>query len=211
LVFSAYRALRRAGFSIDIIPSTQRDFDGYKLVFAPGLAKTDPNLMSNLRDSDALAVLGPRTATVTDEMSIPPQTRPVIAGLDVNIELSESFPPSHVRSVEGGGSVVHWMEQLSSSSPVLMKTEGGATVLTGDDQMWYLGSWPDETLWDRLIKMATVQAGLEITALPDGLRLREAGAVQFAFNYSAHSVSWNGQIFEPCSVTAWDSKRSLLK
>ena len=211
LVFSAYRALRRAGFSIDIIPSTQRDFDGYKLVFAPGLAKTDPNLMSNLRDSDALAVLGPRTATVTDEMSIPPQTRPVIAGLDVNIELSESFPPSHVRSVEGGGSVVHWMEQLSSSSPVLMKTEGGATVLTGDDQMWYLGSWPDETLWDRLIKMATVQAGLEITALPDGLRLREAGAVQFAFNYSAHSISWNGQIFEPCSVTAWDSKRSLLK
>jgi beta-galactosidase len=167
--------------------------------------------MNGLHDCAALAVLGPRTGTVTDELSIPTQAQPVIPELDIKIELSESFPPSHVRSVEGGGSVVHWMEQLSSSSPVLMKTEGGATVLTGDDQMWYLGSWPDETLWDRLVKMATAQAGLEITALPDGLRLRVAGAVQFAFNYSAHSISWNGQIFEPCTVTAWDSKRSLLE
>ena len=103
------------------------------------------------------------------------------------------------------------MEKLSGSSPVLLKTEGGATVLTGDDEIWYLGSWPDETLWDRLVGMAAKQAGLHTTALPYGLRLRTAGAVQFAFNYSAHSVLWNDQVFDACSVTAWDDQDRILK
>jgi beta-galactosidase len=211
LVFSAYRALRRAGFSIDIIPSTRRDFDSYKLVLAPGLANTDPTLINSLYNCDALAVLGPRTATVTNELRIPPETQPVIAEIDVKIELSESFPPSHIRTVSGGGSVVHWMEKLSGTSPVLLKTENNATVLTGDDQIWYLGSWPDETLWDRLVGMAASQVGLHATALPDGLRLRTAGTIRFAFNYSAHAVSWNGKVFEACSVTAWNYETCLLE
>jgi beta-galactosidase len=211
LVFSAYRALRRAGFSIDIIPSTRRDFDSYKLVLAPGLANTDPTLINSLYNCDALAVLGPRTATVTNELRIPPETQPVIAEIDIKIELSESFPPSHIRTVSGGGSVVHWMEKLSGTSPVLLKTENNATVLTGDDQIWYLGSWPDETLWDRLVGMAASQVGLHATALPDGLRLRTAGTIRFAFNYSAHAVSWNGKVFEACSVTAWNYETCLLE
>ena len=209
LMFSTYRALRRAGLSVDIVPSTMQAFDGYKLILAPGLASIDPNLMDGLASADGLAVLGPRTATVTDELSIPKMSQPVVAGLDIEIELSESFPPHHLRAVSGGGFVVHWMEKLRGSAPVLMETAKNGAVLVGDDNIWYLGGWPDTEMWDRLVTMAADKVGLGITSLPDGLRLRTAGKYRFAFNYSAHSVEWNGETFAACSVALWEDNKRL--
>jgi beta-galactosidase len=85
----------------------------------------------------------------------------------------------------------------------LLETVDNGAALVGGDQMWYLGGWPDQEMWDRLIVMAADKAGLSITALPSGLRLRNAGRYRFAFNYSAHSVEWDGQTFEACSVALW--------
>jgi len=209
LMFSAYRALRRAGMSVDILPSTTQNFDGYKLIFAPGLANTDPKLMDGLARANGLTVLGPRTATVTDELSIPEMSQPVVAGLDIQIELSESFPPNHHRAVKGGGSVVHWMEKLRGSAPALMETTQNGAALVGDDTLWYLGGWPDQEMWDRLVVVAADKVGLSTTILPDGLRLRTAGKYRFAFNYSAHSVEWGGQTFAACSVALSAGKKRL--
>jgi beta-galactosidase len=203
LMFSAYRALRRAGQSVDILPSTARTFDGYKLILAPGLANTDPTLMDALANTTGLAVLGPRTATVTDELGIPKLSQPVVANLNIEIELSESFPPTHHRTVKGGGCVVHWMEKLRGPAPVLMETTHHGAALVGADGLWYLGGWPDREMWDRLVAVAADKVGIATTLLPDGLRLRTAGKYTFAFNYSAHSVDWDGQTFAACSVALW--------
>jgi beta-galactosidase len=203
LMFSAYRALRRAGQSVDILPSTARTFDGYKLILAPGLANTDPTLMDALANTTGLAVLGPRTATVTDELGIPKLSQPVVANLNIEIELSESFPPTHHRTVKGGGCVVHWMEKLRGPATVLMETTHHGAALVGDDGLWYLGGWPDREMWDRLVAVAADKVGIATTLLPDGLRLRTAGKYTFAFNYSAHSVDWDGQTFAACSVALW--------
>lgn len=209
LVFSAYRALRRVGLSVDILPSTARKFDGYKLILAPGLANTDPTLYEQITAADALAVLGPRTATVTDELGIPELPQPVIPALEVEIELSESFPPNHMRAIKDGGAVVHWMERLRGNTPILLETTADAPVLVGDDSMWYLGGWPDPELWDRVVGMAARSVGLDITTLPGGLRLRTAGKYRFAFNYAAHAVSWGEEEFEACSVSLWEGDTRL--
>jgi beta-galactosidase len=209
LMFSAYRAVRRAGLSVDIVPSTARNFDGYKMILAPGLANTDPALFEGLAQAEGLAVLGPRTATVTDELGIPALSQPVIDSLDIEIELSESFPPNHHRAAKGGGAVVHWMEKLRGSAHTLIETKHNGAVMVGDDQMWYLGSWPDQDLWDRVIATAAEKVGIATTTLPDGLRMRDAGKYRFAFNYSAHSVEWDGNSFEGCTVALWEGNQRI--
>ena len=209
LIFSAYRALRRAGLSVDILPSTARSFDGYKLILAPGLANTDPSLLDALDNASGLALVGPRTATVTGELSIPINACPNIANLDVQIELNESLPPSHKRKVVGGGAVVHWMEKLRGGSPVVLSTEQNGPAMIGENGFWYLGGWPDQDLWDRVIALAAKSAGISTTSLPEGFRLREAGQYRFGFNYAAHDVQWKGEKIAPCSVALWHEEKRL--
>ncbi len=209
LIFSAYRALRRAGLSVDILPSSARSFDGYKLILAPGLANTSPALMNALKTTDGLALLGPRTATVTDELSIPTAACPDIANLGIQIELTESLPPNHRRQVTGGGAVVHWMEKLRGTAPVLLSTEQNAPAMVGENGLWYLGGWPDHDLWDRVIALAAKDVGIVITSLPEGFRVRDAGQYRFGFNYAAHDIEWNGEKIAACSVALWIGKKRL--
>ncbi|QBF30837.1 beta-galactosidase [Thalassococcus sp. S3] len=210
LVFSVYRALRRAGLSVDILPSDQADVSGYKLILAPGLAGAHPTLHDAMRQSNGVKIYGPRSFTVTSELTIPPGKIPMMEDLAVEILWSESLPPDHHRPVRGGGAIRHWMETLAAESDVLFESETGMPVLVGNDQNWYLGGWPDETLWDRILDLAARKADLHLRPLPEGLRLRRAGDLEFAFNYNAHDVHWNDADLEPCAVAAWrDGKRIL--
>lgn len=210
LTFDAYRALRRAGLSIDIVPSSAREFDGYKLVLAPGLASCESALYAALEAANAQVIIGPRSATVTDELSIPISGTPSIAGMTSQIELHESLPPHHKRPVLGGGHVVHWQERLASVESPLLKTENATTVLSDEGNFWYLGAWPDETLWDRIVAMGCEASGVQMQHLPHGLRVRQAGTRTFAINYAAHPVTWQGCEIAACGVAAWDAGKRVL-
>ncbi|WP_372571913.1 beta-galactosidase [Ruegeria jejuensis] len=210
LILSAYKALRRAGLSVDFLPSRQRDFDGYDLILAPGLAVLPPDLSAALSASGAQVVLGPRSGAITEEYQVPETGRPGVAGLDVHIDLVESLPPDHTRAVSGGGQVIHWQEQLSGTAKVLLRSDAGAPVLMSSGGLSYLGAFPDEALWDRIVEQAAGRAGLAVMRLPEGLRLRDMGAHRFAVNYNAHAVEWNGAQLEPCGVAVWKDGARVL-
>ncbi|WP_037306670.1 beta-galactosidase [Ruegeria halocynthiae] len=200
LVFSAYRALRRAGLSVDFASATDNAVAGYKLILAPGLATLDGDLERRLTEGCDLAILGPRSGAITHDFQIPATGRPGLSELDCDVDLVETLPPNVQRNVDGGGAAHHWIDRLSGTAPDLLTFTDGTPALKGANGLWYLAGFPDEALWDRVIAMAAQEVGLNLHPLPAGLRRRETEQHVFLINYNAIPVTWNGQEIDACDV-----------
>ena len=196
LVFAAYRALRRAGQSVDILPPTARDFSGYTLILAPGLGHVPPDLATALSQTEAEVIAGPRTALSTEHHGLRVPMGPALPELDVTVRRVESLPPDHARAVAGGGEVRHWMEQVSGTAPARLSLETGEPVLAGTQALSYLAGWPDDILWDRII----AGTGLSVEPMPEGLRLRDSATHRFVINYAAQAQIWQGHEIAACDA-----------
>ncbi|MEO0391141.1 MAG: beta-galactosidase [Pseudomonadota bacterium] len=203
LVFSLYRALRKRGLSIDILPvtATADQLAGYTAVFAPGLASVSPALMDAFTAADVPVMLGPRTNLMTPHMSTALPLGPAVTGLDTTVSRVESLPPHVKRPVTGGGAVCHWAETLEGRAQTVLSGHDGAPVLTTQGMLSYLGGWPDAALWDRLVCRLCPEALAE--PLPQGLRLRDTRTHRFAFNYAATPTVWEGRSIDAAGVTWW--------
>jgi beta-galactosidase len=202
LVFSAYRALRRAGLSVDIIPPDTGDLSPWKVVLAPGLATLRPELVAALAVCRGMAVLGPRTNAKTPEMSIPVPMPPNLPGLEALVARVESLPPGAEVPVAGGGAFAHWAEEIEGAAPVLWQRADGRPAMIGAGAIRYLAGWPTDALWDRLVAELAAEAGLAVVRLPEGLRLRDAGPWRFAINYGPEAVTWQGRTI-PAAGVVW--------
>ena len=203
LVFSAYRALRRMGLSVDILPSTATELDGYKLILAPGLAQIPDALTRAMADHDGISLVGPRANLITDNLAIPLPMGPNLPGLAGTVTQVESLPPTASRAVTGGGRVLHWAEHLETDAPVGMRYENGTALLAGDGALRYQAGWPDEVLWDRIITTLAAEVDLPLAPLPEGLRLRDTASHRFAFNYGPEAVDWQGREIPAAGVKWW--------
>ena len=203
LVFEAYRALRRRGLSVDILPPQGADLSGYKIILAPGLATMPQALLQAMSASDGVCLIGPRSNCVTDDLSISTPLGPALPGLDSAVIRVESLPPGTQRTVAGGGNVVHWHETLEGNAQILMHMDHGDPLLVGAGNLQYLGGWPDVTLWDRLIDQMAAKTNLKLETLPTSLRLRDTAKHRFAFNYGPEAVMWNGVNIAPAGCHWW--------
>ena len=192
LVFDIYRGLRKLGLSVDILPATTEDLSGYRMTFAPGLAHIPPALMRAITNAPGHCGIGPRSNLVTEELSIPTPMGPNIPGVDVKVAHVESLPPGTSEPVNGGGAAVHWREVLEGEADTLMQFADGSPFVLTDKDICYMGSWPDQTLWQRILIALCEERGIPHAVLPEGLRLRDTGTHRFAFNYAAEPVVWNG-------------------
>ena len=200
LAFAAYRALRSLGVDIDIISPETADLSGYKAVLAPGLMKLSDNLRSALSTFDGFALVGPRTDTKTDELSIPTPMGPNLPGTDVTAALTESIPPTDHIGIEGGGGFRHWFEHLEGDAKVYQKTKHGHAAIMGSDTLRYLAGWPDDETFKSILSDLLSEAGVETIDLPKGLRTRSTETHRFVFNYAPEVVEWNGTPIEPAGV-----------
>ncbi len=205
LAFAAYRALRRVGLSVDILPPDAADLGNYKIVIAPGIKTLREPFRAALGRFGGIALLGPRTDTKTEEMSIRVPLGPDLPGCDVAVVLAESLPPGAELPLEGQGRFLHWFEHLEGSAPIARRTADGRPALVGDGSVRYLAGWPDDTTFDALIRDLCVEVGLETMNLPDGLRVRDTGALRFVFNYAPEPQAWNGTTIPPAGVH-WEAR-----
>ena len=203
LVFDAYRALRRAGLSVDILGPETRDLSGYALVLAPGLMTLSESLGAALEDFEGVAILGPRANARDRDFRIPVPLPPSLPGLDAAVLRVESLPPDLALPVQGGGTVIRWFEEMDGTAPVQLATEEGAPVIVGDGAVRYLAGWPDTALWDRIIAMVAAEAGVAVEELPSGVRVRDTGAHRFAFNYSPEPRRYRDRDLPPAGVAWW--------
>jgi len=200
LVFDAYQAMRALGLSIDILPATTRDFAGYRVVLVPGMMHVPDDLKSALVASDAKILLGPRTAARTHEMQIPVPLPPDFEGLDAKVVRVESLRPGLSVGLKKGGEICKYIEELESDGDIAEQTTDGAVVLVHGGDVSYLGGWPDQSAFKRIIEEICVTAGVQTQPLPDGVRVRETGAEKFWFNYNADAIEFNGLKLGPVSL-----------
>lgn len=205
LAFATYRALRRAGLSVDILPPDAADLSAYKLVLAPGLMTLTSSLRKALAAYKGIALLGPRTDTKTAEISIPTPMGPDLGPVDVSAVITESIPPSDKIKLEGGGSFVHWFEHLEGTAPVHLMTKSGKPAIMGGDHLRYLAGWPNDKAFDRIIGSLCDSAGIQTLQLPDGLRIRDTASHRFVFNYAPEAQEWNGVII-PAAGVHWEAR-----
>jgi len=204
LAFAAYRALRSLGLSIDILPPDTGDLSAYRLVLAPGVATLSDRLKAALATVGGEVILGPRTNAKTRDFAIPTAPLPpAIPGLDVVVALVESLPPGIAAPLAAGGAVRHWLERLEGGAEVMEATAEGDPVLVRAGRTLYLGGWPDDDAFRRILRRACARTGIAVTDLPAGLRLRDTAALRFAINYAPEPVSFAGRTIPAAGVAWW--------
>ncbi|WP_400086250.1 beta-galactosidase [Yoonia sp. R78084] len=200
LAFAAYCALRRAGLNIDILPPDTADLSAYKLVMAPGIMSLSEPLRAALVRFEGIALIGPRSDTKTDELSIPTPLGPNLPGLDVSVALTESMPPDDGIALEGGGQFLHWFEHLEGKAETFVATQAGQPAIMGSKNLRYLAGWPDDRTFDQIVAGLCDALGMETRQLPEGLRLRDTETHRFYFNYAAVPLTWEGVTIPPAGV-----------
>ena len=200
LVFEYYRGLRKLGLDIDILPPDCADLSPYKLVLAPGVLTLSDALLGALNTFDGVALIGPRSNTKTEELTIPTPLPPNLPGLDATITHTETFRADMERPLENGGTIRHLQEHLEGSATILEQTAEGVPILIGNDQIQYLAAWPDEAALGRILSALCQKQGIQTRPVSAGLRIRRTDTHVFAFNYGLEPVNFDGQTIQPAGV-----------
>lgn len=193
LVFDMYRALRRLGQSVDIVPPGTRDFGRYAAVFAPGLSHLDDYLKDALVGSGAQVLFGPRCGQRTAEGAIPVPLGPAIPGLEVTTTYVESFRADMPAALEEGGAFRGWREALEGTAEVVERCVDGSAALAQNGAVAYLGGRPDREAAKRIVGRVLSAAGLAVREMPAGVRVRDTATERFWFNYGAVELEFEGR------------------
>ena len=86
-------------------------------------------------------------------------------------------------------SVGRWREFIDSALPPQACFDDGHGALYEQKNYRYLCAWPCQELLRTLLLACCQEAGIEITELPESLRLRRRGEICFAFNYGVHATA----------------------
>jgi len=200
LVLDCYRALRRAGLSVDIIRAEAAALAGYKAIFAPGLMILHEDLKAALQASEAQVVLGPRAGARTRDMAIPSALPPGLPGVDLRVARVESMRPDMPLPLVGGGAIVGYLDEIEGTGATILETTTGQPVAQQFGSLTYVAGWLDEAGFDRLIREITDRAGLAVRPMPEGVRIRDTSTERFWFNYSDKTVTTEAGDLPPAGV-----------
>lgn len=204
-----YGALRRLGLDVDVV-APDADLSAYALVLLPGLLHLPDALLARLDASPAVVVVGPRTGSKTDRLSIaePLPPGPLRRWLPIKVRAVESMRPGRRYAIEGeagaSGHGVQWRDliELDGASA---EAAPGPHILARFEDGWPAclrhGRWQvhaglvDDALLQHWLAQAARQAGLQplppgtLEAQSPGLRLRRRGQWQFAFNHGPQAAA----------------------
>jgi len=201
LILDHYKALRRAGLTIDILPAKARDFADYRLILAPGMMHMPGDLKASLEQSDAEVLYGPRSGARDDHFNIPTDPLPpALAGLDVTVSRVESLRPDMPVALMNGGAVHRYLEVLEGDAEVILVTAQGAPVAVRMGRQTYCGGWLDADGLDQLVTIIGTAAGLALRKMPEGVRTRRTATEEFWFNHSAEPVQTEVGLLPPAGL-----------
>jgi len=185
--FHCYSALRKSGLNVDIVaPGTP--LDDYALVVLPCHPIADAALAEQLKSYTGQVVIGPRSGSKTEDFAIPDGLAPgdLRKVFDGTIILSESLRPGLIHAGEGW-EIGLWLDHLETDAKPELVAQDGTVASYRQGGVRYLAAWPQGAFIDEVMARAARDAGLEIAALPEGMRLRSTAAYRFVFNYSAEA------------------------
>lgn len=190
LVFAYYRALRSLGLDVDVVPPLA-DFSGRALVVVPTLAVADEAFVARVQASSAQLVFGPRCGAKTADFAIPATLPPgaLAALLPMRVVRVESLRPGAAEAVLADerrlGEATRWRDIVEPGEGVQVQARfaDGHPAVLRHGAARALAGWFDDALLRDCLRDSAHAAGLKTHELPDGLRLRRRGKVQFAIHY----------------------------
>ena len=194
LVFLFYAAMRRLGFSIDIVASGT-SLDGYELVVVPHLLMVSDKALDAFAASTAHIVFGPRAGSRTSSHQIPANLPPgkLQSLTGTRVVRVESLRPGIQIPCEQGGAVHRWFEhvEVADENIITRCDRDGRPLVAQMGRVHSLAGWPDENLLGSLLKEVAGEAGLTVVDTGDDLRIRDHGTLRTIVNYGprAHDAS----------------------
>ncbi len=188
IVASWYGALRQLGIDADFV-APGADLAGYRLVLAPALAMPDTAAVARLRDCTALVLIGPRSGAKTRDLSIPQglppgPLRPLLPMRVLAIETLRPDCPGSVSMAGGCFPSIAWRESIDPGDcDILGVLENGNPTLLRHGRVHYLATLTSDDGMIALIESLALAAGVAVTRVAAGLRLRRRGAFAFGLNY----------------------------
>ncbi|KAF0213266.1 MAG: beta-galactosidase [Methylocystaceae bacterium] len=205
LVMGFYRALRRAGLSVDVVPPTAAAIADRTLILVPALFAPSHDF------AEALAQSG---ATILLPADLPPGVLRRI--IDIRVRRVESLRPGARITLSGHGAFLRWREFLALGESVAPEftSEDGETALARSENVFYLAGWPDEELLNNMLRHVAHVAGISTLDLTEDIRVRDNGAMRYIFNYGAASTDISAlvgeetlligeRLLEPCGVAVF--------
>lgn len=214
LAYEWYSALRRAGLDVDIV-GPSRHLAGYRAVFVPTMPIMDEDQVEHFGSLGCPVVIGPRSGSKTRSFRIPDglPPGPLRDLISLTVTRVESLRDGVVESGDSW-TISRWREDVESALEPELTLRDGRGVVYQHGDIRYCAAWPDRSLLDLLVERIAGEAGLDLTQLPEGLRLRRTATHTFAFNYSAAPVDTAplglgkpviGEIaLAPAGVAVWD-------
>lgn len=218
LVLAFYRALRRHGVTVDVVPPTAAGVAGYALVLAPGLMSLDDPLMAGLGQQGQVVLFGPRTGSRTPDFSIPDTLPPGSAAqarLPIRVTRVETLPPNATIGIVGqdGCTLETWRELVTAADDVavLDQTADGQIALCARDGIHYVSGQPNAAYADRVVAQLLAHVGISVTKLHRDIRVRDNGSDRYIFNHGPEPVDVSdlaagrtailgGLVLPPCGV-----------
>jgi beta-galactosidase len=220
IVFGFYTSLRRLGLDVDIVPASAR-FDDRALVVVPTLAVVDDDFASRVAASAAAFVFGPRTGAKTSHFAVPDALPPgaLARALPMRVWRVESLDAALAEPVligdERVGEATRWRDFVEPGPAVeiVARYADHRPAWLKHGRLHALTGCFDHALLRRILGDVAKDAGLHAQPLPEGLRLRRRGDVQFAFNFgleaqaapAPHDARFllGGRTLPPAGVAAW--------
>ncbi len=199
IVFDTYRALRRLGLTIDIVPATSADLSRYRLVAIPALFAWNDTLLAALRAFDGLALVGPRTGSKTADFAVPASLPPGLPAdlLDAAVSRVETLPADCPVPV-GPVSFRFWRELVvpGKGAKVVLRSDDGWPALIRQGNIQYMAGWGDDQLLMATFQELAEELNIPTTHLPDGVRIRRNGGYLYAINYGDEEFDLAGLAIE---------------
>ena len=207
LVFDHYRALRRLGINIDILPTSQRDFSNYQCIIAPGLMHMDADLLSCLENSDALVIYGPATHSRTETLRISHPLPPNLPNLDVTVARIDTPRGDMPIPLSNGGHALRYREVLEGSAAPILTDQQGDAIAVQNQSSVYLGAYLEHETLIRFYNHLLTETNIETLQLPQGVRKRVTKTEEFWFNYDCETMETPHGTLEPAGVIRVPRKR----
>jgi beta-galactosidase len=191
-VLSFYRALRRSGVNIDIVPQDAQ-LDAYKLVVIPSLPIVSASLVELLKRFNGQVLIGPRTGSKTRSFQIPAELPPgpLQEVMPIKIVRVESLPDFVSLSLlwKSVNYQCHsWLEHVRTDLEPLIRLADGRGIAYRNGKITYLTSLPEQSLLDKMVEDLLNAEGFELSEIPPGVRVRTRGLHRFFFNYNPEPV-----------------------
>jgi beta-galactosidase len=195
LVMAYYRALRRLGVSVDVVPPTAEAVKDRKLVLAPGLFCASDELVDALAKGAANIVLGPRAGSKTENFTIPDDLPPgnLRRLIDIKIRRVESLRPGTEIKAAGsnnGSAFSKWREFIVAGDGVTTgpTSEDGHAMTFSQGRTTYVGGWANPAMLDQIVSDAISAAGVAHAELHRDIRIRDNGPWRYILNYGPEAV-----------------------